>query len=432
LFSDSALALFEPYLNSLVNYEHTFPLGGSRGRPKLDPTFAACDRLALTLTLPNCVHIAGTKGKGSIVLLLEQLLAPDLSTLAFSSPHLVTVKERVRLNGRLLDDLCWNEGIAAIRHELQHDPAIKLTYFETAWVFYLWTARKFQPQVHIVETGLGGSWDATNVLAKSVAALTLVDYDHTEILGSTLTAIATDKSGIVKPDSTVFVGRQTAEAAAVYERVCRDRHARARWFGRDFTVQSAHASMFDYEDEFGVIANIELPSAAPHLRENAALAIRIARELHPALDINAVRTRLRTVSLPGRQQLLPGMPPVLLDVAHNPVSFAALAETLRRDHPGKPVAAVIGMMKDKDARASLAHLQGLVAELRTVHLGNPRSLPPEQLADIAISLGISAAPVPREAAFEWLHSAPNVLGLVAGSFYLAGDYLQWRDRARIA
>ncbi|MBI5058537.1 hypothetical protein HZB60_02010 [candidate division KSB1 bacterium] len=424
---------FEAYLNSLVNYEHTFPVGGNRGTPKLDPTFSACQRLQLPLDLPNAVHIAGTKGKGSVVLLLEQLLSPELTTLSCSSPHLVSVKERVRLNGNSLADDVWNEGIAEIREQLQREPAVTLTYFEMVWVFYLWVARKFHPQVHIVETGLGGSWDATNVLAKSLAVLTLVDYDHTDILGHTLTEIAADKSGIIKPDSTVVIGRQPAEAAAVYDRACRDRHARACWQGRQFTALPRIGCHFDYADEFGEIPNINLTSAAPHLRDNAVLAIRVARELRPNLPPDEIRGRLRNAVLPGRQQLLPGTPDVLLDVAHNPISFAALGDTLRRDHANRKIAAVVGMMKDKDALASLRPLVGVVEALRTVDLGTPRSLAAGQLAAIASELGIPARPLAQPEAFQWLHESSGAeLGLVAGSFYLAGDYLMWRARAGIA
>jgi dihydrofolate synthase/folylpolyglutamate synthase len=190
---------------------------------------------------------------------------------------------------------------------------------------------------------------------------------------------------------------------------------------------------FDYADEFGVIRAIELPSRAPHLRDSAALAIRATRELNVQISDDHVRTRLRSLTLPGRQQLLPGKFPVLLDVAHNPISFSVLAETIRRDYSGQRIAAVIGMMKDKDAHTALATLNGLLADVRTVELGNPRSYVAEELSGIARSVGLRAESMERDAAFEWLHrQTETTMGLVAGSFYLAGDYLKWREHAGIA
>ncbi|RPH95087.1 hypothetical protein EHM69_05415, partial [candidate division KSB1 bacterium] len=202
----------EQYLHSLINYEQTFPLGGTRSGLKLEPCLNAAERLGLDLRLPHCVHVAGTKGKGSTVAFLEALLAPDCRTLSFTSPHLESVIERIRLNGRPLDDALWCRSFSEFVPMLERDPAIKLTYFETAFIFYLWAARELKPDVHLVEVGLGGRWDATNILKDTLAVITTIDYDHTEILGNTLTEIAADKAGIIKPDSHVIIGRQPDEA----------------------------------------------------------------------------------------------------------------------------------------------------------------------------------------------------------------------------
>jgi dihydrofolate synthase / folylpolyglutamate synthase len=138
--------------------------------------------------------------------------------------------------------------------------------------------------------------------------------------------------------------------------------------------------------------------------------------------------------IPARQQLLAGNPEVMVDVAHNPVSFRTLADTLRRHYNGKRIAAVVGMMKDKDAKSSLEALQGLVAELMIVEVQNPRTYTQRDLADIAEALGFPVyCPESLDAAFKRLHTRwQHDLGLVAGSFYLAGDYLLWRQRAGIA
>jgi dihydrofolate synthase / folylpolyglutamate synthase len=424
----------EQYLNGLINYEHTFPLGGQRDWPKLEPTLRAAQRLNLSLRLPRAVHIAGTKGKGSVLTFLEALLSPDAPALSFSSPHLVSIKERVRLNGAVLPDELWQRGFAVIAPALAEEPHIRLSYFESTLIFYLWAARELQTAVHIVEAGLGGRWDATNTIEGALVVLTPVDYDHMEILRNTLTEIATDKSGIIKPQATVVVARQPAEALLVYQDRVLEAQANAAFFGVNYRWTVEADGAFRYEDAFFRAPDLHLAVSGVHQCDNAAVAIRAAREINPALDADAVRARLAACKIPGRQQLLPGAPAVLLDVAHNPVSFRALAETLKRDYADRKIAAVIGMMKDKDARGSLEAIRPYVTDVTFVKLHNPRSADPAVLLDIAISLGMNATVADSpETAFARLHAVESgALGLVVGSFYLAGDYLVWRDHARTA
>ena len=148
MFSD--FPAVESHLNSLVNYESRSPLGGRDG-PKLEPTLEAISRLGLPISLSHCVHLAGTKGKGSTVSFLEALFSPARETLSFTSPHLMSVKERVRLNGATLDDRIWCEGFSNIVQKLSESPKIKLTYFESLFVFYLWTSQHLNTDIHLVE-----------------------------------------------------------------------------------------------------------------------------------------------------------------------------------------------------------------------------------------------------------------------------------------
>jgi dihydrofolate synthase/folylpolyglutamate synthase len=354
--------------------------------------------------------------------------------LSFTSPHLVSVKERVRFNGSLLDDEVWQAGFAAMTEGLQQEPAIKLTYFESVFVFFLWVSQELQADVNLVEAGLGGMWDATNVLEDTLAVLTLVDYDHTEILGNTLTEIATDKSGIIKPGATVIVGKQPDEALTVYQARIAEQKARATLSGTDFGWTTEDEEHFLYRDRAGEIESLSLSVPGTHQWDNASTAICTARLLFPDLAPQDIRERLEHCSVPGRQQLLKGNPDVLVDVAHNPVSFRALAKTLRERYANRKILAVIGMMKEKDARNSLEALRGVVKDVFIVQLANPRSAKQEDLRGIALSLGFRVeCPPSLDVAFETLHSnSQHDLGLVAGSFYLAGDYLKWRSRAGIA
>jgi dihydrofolate synthase / folylpolyglutamate synthase len=425
----------ENHLNSLINYEQFFPLGGARDRPKLDPTYQAVERLGLQLRLPKCIHIAGTKGKGSAVSFLESLTSPRHATLSFTSPHLVSVKERIRLNGKLLDDAVWQKGFEVIVPALAIEPAIKLTYFEMTFVFYLWAARQLNAEFHIVEAGLGGRWDATNVLEDTLAVLMPVDYDHTEVLGHTLAEIATDKSGIIKPDARAVVSRQPDEALKVYQFVVQQMKANARFFGKDYRWISEDESRFAYEDEKGRIPSLKLRVSGDHQKDNAATALCAARIMFPDLvDLDYARERLAQCEIPGRQQFLSGVPDVLLDVAHNPVSFRALADTLRQQYSSRRILAIIGMMRDKDARGSLEAIAPFVHDVLIVEPHSPRAMKQKDLIEIASSLGMNATcPASLDEAFAQLHQdRTHDLGLIAGSFYLAGDYLLWRQRAGIA
>jgi dihydrofolate synthase/folylpolyglutamate synthase len=169
-------------------------------------------------------------------------------------------------------------------------------------------------------------------------------------------------------------------------------------------------------------------------RGNAASAIRAALTVAPELSDEQVRKGIAAYIPPARQQLLPGIPPIIVDVAHNPAAFEALANTLREKHSERRIHAVIAMMKDKDARSSLMHLKGIVERLLITSTGNPRSYRPEELRDIALDVGIQArAYSENQYAYLDLHENPMIsMGLVTGSFYLVGDYLKWRERAGIA
>jgi len=392
------------YLDSLINYEVEFPLGGSRDRPKLELVFEAARQLKLPLELSHCLHIAGTVGKGSVAAMCQALLTTNHSALTFTSPHLVSPKERVQLDGRDLPDELWCEGIAAVR-----DAATKLTYFETIFAFYLWCAQRLGTTAHVVETGLGGSFDATNVLIKTTAILTRIDFDHTHILGKTLGAIAADKSGIIKQGMNCFSVWQAEEAAVEIEHAVARKEAKLFLEGRDFAL----------------IEDFMIPMPGEFQNHNLSVAVAAVRSLDSGLSDDDVRNSLSGLKVMGRQQDLVSHPNVMLDVCHNPASFAALAESLRLETKIAKRIALVAMMKDKDARESLRQLTGVIDELWVTSAPTPRTYTADALANIGAELGFRVRVVERATAYEEILALPETSrSVICGSFYLVGDFLK--------
>jgi len=410
------------YLNSLINYEVEFPLGGSRDRPKLEPVYTAARALLLPLVLPKCIHIAGTVGKGSTAAMTQALLSIHHSVLSFTSPHLVSPKERVQLDGRDLQDELWCEGIAAIRDGMLNS-GTKLTYFETTFAFYLWCAKKLGTTAHVVETGLGGSFDATNVLERTTAVLTRIDLDHTHILGKTFGAIAKDKSGIIKEGMSCFSVAQEVEAMLEVESAANAKHTVLLIEEREFRCEQIRPQVFRFIGN-RTIDDIYVPLAGDFQRHNIAVSLAAVLSLNDSLTNDQVRTAISELRLKGRQQALYKHLNVMIDVCHNPVSFAELASSLRADKRFSKRIALVAMMKDKDACESLRHLVGVVDELWVTDAPTPRTYSADALLEIANELHINARVVNRVHAYKEILSLPNdVQGIVCGSFYLVGDFI---------
>lgn len=410
------------YLNSLINYEVEFPLGGSRDRPKLEPVYTAARVLDLPLSLPKCIHIAGTVGKGSTAAFSQALLSVHHSVLTFTSPHLVSPKERVQLDGQDLPDEVWSEGITAIRDGMKNS-GTKLTYFETTFVFYLWYAKKFGTTAHVVETGLGGSFDATNVLKRTTAVLTRIDLDHTHILGKTVGAIAKDKSGIIKEGMDCFTAAQEVEAILEVENAARTKHATLSIEEREFRCEAVQPQVIRFIGK-RTIENISIPLAGEFQKHNLAVALAAVLRLDETLSDEQIQITVASVTLRGRQQVLDKHPNVMIDVCHNPASFAELAHSLVNDNSFSKRIALVAMMKDKDARESLRHLVGVVDELWVTAAPTPRTFTADALLEIAQELGLNARNVERLQAYNDILALPHdVQGIVCGSFYLVGDFM---------
>jgi dihydrofolate synthase/folylpolyglutamate synthase len=357
------------------------------------------------------LHVAGTNGKGSTCAMAAQALCEaGHRTGLYTSPHLVRFNERIAVDGRPIDDGELSRAVEALRDACPwHDGGgedERLTYFEVATLAALLHFAWRAVDVAVVEVGLGGRFDATNVVRPIVCAVTRIAFDHAEMLGDSLEAIAGEKAGIMKPGVPVAVahGQEPGAMRALEEAAAR----------RGAPLVVAPPS---FDGPVGL--------AGPHQRGNAALAATALRLLGAAglpVPEHAISAGIAGASWPGRLETVGG---VLLDGAHNPDGAAALARALTELHPGRPVELVFGALADKDEGSMLRALAPAVRALHLVAPSSPRARPPSTYLATAASLARGGADVHGSTA-EALACArraarDGALVVVAGSLYLVGE-----------
>jgi dihydrofolate synthase/folylpolyglutamate synthase len=364
------------------------------------------------------VHIAGTNGKGSVTAMVDAALrAAGHRSARYTSPHLVDLTERFVIDGRPVSQDALIAAVADVRVAIdgllaERALTVQPTFFEvtTAVAFELF--RRAGVEVAVLEVGLGGRLDATNVVSPIATAITSIAFDHQKYLGSTLSAIAFEKAGIIKPGVPVVVGELEPEAAMVIERIADER-------GAELIRTSAHDAA-DFK--------VGLPGA--HQLANAAVAVRLLTILDArgiSVSPEAIAAGVARPEWPGRLDLrqLPDGREVLLDAAHNPAGAAALASYLRAQG-GSPATVVFAAMRDKDVAGMFAALLPAVGHLVVTRASNARSADPATLAEqarvLAPALTIAIEPVVGEALAAAWRRSPRIV--VAGSIFLLGDVLR--------
>lgn len=379
--------------------------------------------------LPPVVHVAGTNGKGSTVALIRAIAeAAGLRVHAYTSPHLVRFNERIRLAGRLIEDDHLNAVLDRIEAV-----AGQATVFESTTAAAFLAMSETPADLAIVEVGLGGVLDATNVIERPLlSVITPVDYDHAEFLGTDLAGIASEKAGVLKAGAPAVIARQREEAFKAIDRRAADVHARLTVLGVDFDAWAERGGMaFQTADLF-----MDLPApalAGAHQIDNAALAVAAALELD--LPEAAIAQGLSTVRWPARLQRISAGPygeaakaaeaELWLDGGHNPHAGRALAAFLaeRQARAPRPLALICGMLANKDAGGFFAALKDSQATIFTVGFEGTAA---EPTALAAVARGHGLAATPAGSVGEALDLALRLgAGRVAicGSLYLAGEVL---------
>ncbi|MEW6770306.1 MAG: folylpolyglutamate synthase/dihydrofolate synthase family protein [Bacillota bacterium] len=413
-------------------------------KPGLERITALLGRLGNPERRFPAAHVGGTNGKGSVCAFLTAVLAAaGYKTGTFTSPHLHSYTERFRINGAAIEPVRLAGLIAAVRPALETLRAggVVPTEFEihTALAF-LFFARE-AVDVAVVEVGLGGRYDATNVVSPEVVVITNVTVDHTDYLGESLEQIAGEKAGIIKPGVPVVTGAEGA-ALAVIERECAARGAPLFVLGRDFRPEVRKSDLagqeLDVRGWWGKYRDLRIRLLGQHQLYNAACAVAAARLLAERgwrLGEAAVREGLAAVTWPGRLEVLQENPPVILDGAHNTAGAVALREALQDYFPGRPLVLVIGMLADKERAEAAAVLCPLA---RAVVVTRP---PGSRAGDWRVLAALARRYVPAVDEIEDVAAAveralvlarPEDAVVVTGSLYLIAEvraFLARRDRS---
>jgi len=384
------------------------------------------------------IHIAGTKGKGSTAAMLASILTQaGYRTGLYTSPHLLSPMERLQVDGKPMAENTFGRLVAMIRPEVAAVNASgglgELTTFEllTALAFVYFQEREVDYQV--LEVGLGGRLDATNVVRPEVCIITSISYDHTDVLGDTLSQIAMEKAGIIKSGSILVCSPHPSEAMEVIERICRERGVRLVKVGSEVTWERQAISPEGQSFRLSGLAgeyNLEIPLLGEHQLENAATAVTAAEVLatkEARISPESIARGLSQVRWPGRLQVLRRRPRVIVDGAHNADSARRLARALGQYFSFARVFLVFGASSDKNIAGMVAELASLPGEVIVTRSRHPRAVAPAVLGREFSKHGIVPEEVENVAAAVELALAranPADLICATGSLFLVAEVME--------
>ncbi len=421
------------YLYGLVDYEKRRVDRYSPREFKLERVERLLEKLGNPHRAYPTLHIAGTKGKGSVSSMLAHIAETSgLKTALYTSPHLHTYRERMQINQTPISRARMADLVEELIPVVETVP--ELTTFEVTTALAFLFFQREDVDLAVMEVGLGGRLDATNVIIPEISVITSLSLDHTYLLGNTLGEIAYEKGGIIKPGIPVVTAPQTSEALEVLRRISGDRNAPFTAVGEDWTwtpitrylqgqrieVTAATPSAFEGTYDVDLLGDFQ--------QENATVAIATAATLHAHghtwVSPESVRRALKTVTWPGRMEILSQDPLLLVDCAHNPYSAEALATSLRSWFPDTSWVLIFGASTDKDIEGMLKVLLPISEHVIVTRSYHPRAATPYALADLCADLGHGAeiAVNPQRALEEAIRRTGPGCGILAtGSIFVAAE-----------
>ena len=390
---------------------------------RMDQTLALFDHPEKTF--PS-FHIAGTNGKGSTAAMLHRILcSAGYRAALYTSPHLVSFTERMRV----MEEEITPDEVIALAHEIWHrtDAAnIQLTFFEIVTVMaFLYFARR-QVDVAVIEVGLGGRFDATNLVRSVVSVITTISKDHEAFLGSDIASIAGEKGGIIKKEVPVVCGALPREAMKVIKKIADANQTKIYRLNRNFTLNLKSGGAFDYKGPKWNLSELSVALRGAHQVRNAAVAtaaLEIVSQQFPISEA-AIRSGLRNVSWPGRMEIMFTDPTVIIDGAHNGEGIRVLVDELRSLRNGGQLRMLFAVMEDKDWRLMLNALVEVADEIVLTRVSQlERSADLVQLEkEVSGKLRSCVMPEPRSAVdFLVQSAASNDIIVITGSLYLLGE-----------
>jgi dihydrofolate synthase/folylpolyglutamate synthase len=377
----------EEYLNSFTNYEQIPGISYAQPGYSLRHVEELLNRMGDPQLAARTIHIAGTKGKGSVAALIAQVLSNSgYRTGRYTSPHLHDLRERITIDGSMISEADFAAAMAEVKpfiESMRQDCSFRqFTYFEALTALAFTYFRKQRVDFQVLEVGLGGRLDATNVVAKpAVSIITSVSLDHTQILGNTMEQIAREKAGIVKSGCWVVLSPQPEEAASVISDICREKKATLVRVGNNVTW---HKTAGDFHQQSLVIKGrtgqyqVSIPLLGDFQLENAATAVGALEVLASegsAISAANIVQGLAKVKWPGRFQILQEHPIVLIDGAHNVASMRRLVSNLTAYFPRKQIVLVFGTSCDKDIPGVVNELVPLSPQVIVTQASHSRAAP---------------------------------------------------------
>ncbi|MDX2919727.1 MULTISPECIES: folylpolyglutamate synthase/dihydrofolate synthase family protein [Streptomyces] len=380
-------------------------LAGRWGETKLEPSVTRIAALMDVLGEPQraypSIHITGTNGKTSTARMIEALFnAFELRTGRYTSPHVQSITERISLDGSPIEAERFIETYEDVKPYVEMVDAqqpYRLSFFEVLTGMAYAAFADAPVDVAVVEVGMGGTWDATNVIDSTVAVVTPISLDHTDRLGTTPAEIAGEKAGVIKPGATVILAQQPVDAAQVMLKKAVEVDATVAREGMEFGVTSREIAvggqLVTLRGLGGEYEEIFLPLYGAHQAHNAAVALAaveaffgIGAEQARSLDIDAIRKAFASVLSPGRLEVVRSSPTVVLDAAHNPAGAKAAADGISEAFSFSRLIGVVGTSGDKDVRGLLEAFEPIFAEIVVTQNSTPRAMDADELAAIAVEV----------------------------------------------
>ena len=418
------------YLYSFVDYSLKHSSELAKAEFNLDRMFALMEEVGNPQANYPIIHVAGTKGKGSVCALCASgLQAAGYTVGLYTSPHLLDYVERIQVDGEPISREQMIELVEEIKPAVARIP--KLTTFEITTALGLLAFAKNDVNAAVVEVGLGGRLDATNLVMPKVSIITSLSYDHMAVLGNTLAKIAGEKAGIIKPGVPVVSAPQADEALEVLERVAKERNCPFVLVGRDVKFERLTSSLdgqnLAISDQQSVV-RLEIPLLGEHQIQNATTAYTALKTSGIEISDTAIQNGFSQVKWRARFEVARRDPPVIFDSAHNQDSFEKLRETLEEHFPDNPVYLIFGASEDKNIPGMFAEMKPKIRKLIVTRADHPRALEPQEIVRLADQAGLeSEAVTPVESAFRRaldLSEKDGSIVLSAGSMFVTAEVMK--------